>query len=702
MKSPATRGNSDTVSLFPFLAVLLCTMGALLVLLVVLAQKAKEQALDDVVSQAQATPRDLPAADQAAAEEAKQLAQQLQQLHRYQQQLASLRAEAEAKQRDSQLRLSHLEEHTRRLEHELARLYLASEQLKATEKTQIVDQKQADHELVRLKELIEEGQQELEKLRQDSHGKRSYAIIPYRGPRGTARRPIYVECSSEGVVIQPEGIRLTAKDFIAPFDSGNPLAKALRAARELLNDRAAKMGESEPPDPYPLLVVRPDGIEQYAAARTAIESWDADFGYEFINDQWSLQYPESDPELAQAMRHAVMQGRERIAMLIQAAPRRYGRLGLSTPSGRHATGGSGQMAGNAHGTSTGSGWDTTNTQSTSSQAAANQAGSMGGLAGGNAERDAKWGAGAQPGKGTGTTAGHTTLSGSPGTRSLQAQDQATGDLAANGQLGGFSSGQGTRNPSPGSDYTETATQGAYAGSTYTGSTSRGSTNDLGRYGEPIPPGAGTGSQPTGPQTASPGNATQFAASEARGGQAGSPGTSSATTSGGSSFGSSSTQNSSASRGGPSSAQASGGIHSTSNSPNNGSGSSGNSLAFQKPEQDAVPIRRPIQVVIRQDRIVILQSRQADENTASNGSMISLNQPTRQVMEEFVKALRKHMNDWGLAGNGLYWRPVLHLNVGPRGQQQATRLTPLLESSGIEIDSAHTARQNGPVPVQATR
>jgi len=37
MTKRATRDNSSSVGLFPFLAVLLCTMGALLVLLVVLA-----------------------------------------------------------------------------------------------------------------------------------------------------------------------------------------------------------------------------------------------------------------------------------------------------------------------------------------------------------------------------------------------------------------------------------------------------------------------------------------------------------------------------------------------------------------------------------------------------------------------------------------------------------------------------------------
>jgi hypothetical protein len=124
--------------------------------------------------------------------------------------------------------------------------------------------------------------------------------------------------------------------------------------------------------------------------------------------------------------------------------------------------------------------------------------------------------------------------------------------------------------------------------------------------------------------------------------------------------------------------------------------------MEKPQRGAVPIRRPIQVVIRQDRMAILQSRHAGENSSYGGAVISLNQPTEQVMEEFATALRAHRKDWGLAGNGLYWRPVLQLNVGPRGQQQAIRLAPLLEGSGIEIDRSHTARQNGQVPAQATR
>ena len=44
MNRVASADNSDAMSLFPFLAVLLCTMGALIVLLVVVAHQSRLQA----------------------------------------------------------------------------------------------------------------------------------------------------------------------------------------------------------------------------------------------------------------------------------------------------------------------------------------------------------------------------------------------------------------------------------------------------------------------------------------------------------------------------------------------------------------------------------------------------------------------------------------------------------------------------------
>ena len=64
-------------------------------------------------------------------------------------------------------------------------------------------------------------------------------MVPYDGPNRTRRRPIYIECTADRVIIQPEGIVLSAADFGGPTGPGNPLASAVRAARDHLVETAA-------------------------------------------------------------------------------------------------------------------------------------------------------------------------------------------------------------------------------------------------------------------------------------------------------------------------------------------------------------------------------------------------------------------------------------------------------------------------------
>ena len=152
-----------------------------------------------------------------------------------------------------------------------------------------------------------------------------FAIIPYDGPNQTHRRPIYLECRADAVVLQPEGIVFRESDFAGSLGPGNPLASALRAVREYLADRGAfdPRGDGEP---YPLLLVRPQGILTYYAAREAMQSWAADFGYELIEDDWKLQFPAPDPQLAKVVDRAIAQPRAELAaeaMLHRARPGRH-------------------------------------------------------------------------------------------------------------------------------------------------------------------------------------------------------------------------------------------------------------------------------------------------------------------------------------------------------------------------------------------
>ena len=98
----------------------------------------------------------------------------------------------------------------------------------------------------------------------------------------------------------------------------------------------------------------------------------------------------------------------------------------------------------------------------------------------------------------------------------------------------------------------------------------------------------------------------------------------------------------------------------------------------------MPIRRPVQVVVRQDRLVILPEKRVAQSPAGHARTVRLATRTSEAIDEFVSSLWEHMDEWGIAGVGMYWRPVLVLNVHRDGRARASDLKTLLENSGLEV------------------
>jgi hypothetical protein len=46
-----------------------------------------------------------------------------------------------------------------------------------------------------------------------------------------------------------------------------------------------------------------------------------------------------------------------------------------------------------------------------------------------------------------------------------------------------------------------------------------------------------------------------------------------------------------------------------------------------------------------------------------------------------------MDRWGIAGRGMYWKPVLKVQVIPGGENRFKDLQTLLEDSGLDVQSA---------------
>jgi hypothetical protein len=311
------RRNSISPNLFPFLAVLVCTLGTLILLLALVSQQANDSAEKLVQEETESAKR--------YAEEERWEAEKLIEFRDKQtRELENRRSE-----------LAHLEDHARRLRDELESLreeVLAAEQEQDPKATAEIQ-----HRLVALRSQTEREKELIRDLETERDGRPPrVVIVPYRGGNGTDRRPIYIECTSAAVIIQPEGVRITASQLDGPMGPGNPLDAALRAVRS----HWQKNDPGSPP-PYPLLLVRPTGIHAYAACRIAMSTWDDQFGYELIPESLELAFPEKDPlletKLIAAVDDAVARGRSRMA----GAPARYPRFSPDQVPYRSSSGGGG-------------------------------------------------------------------------------------------------------------------------------------------------------------------------------------------------------------------------------------------------------------------------------------------------------------------------------------------------------------------------
>lgn len=315
----SARGEQSAFSLFPFLAVLLCTMGAMVVLLVAMAHVSRQKASREAeiaAAQAEAAKLAVDSPERRAAE------QTLEEARRFAEEVARLKGLGEERLVEEQERLSGLEDHLRRLKDEAESLKAETIELIAVEQENFDDEKIARQELQRLNELIGELEDEIDEMKHAATGReRRFAVVPLRDQAtGTLRPPVYYECGAEGVTLQPEGIELTVEDLVAPKFS-SPVAAASRAVTRFYEEHPEARAANEVGRPYPLLVVRPDGVESYYRTRAALEQTGVDYGYQPIGDDWPMEYGDANSLLAQWVEDALDTARQERRGLARIVPR---------------------------------------------------------------------------------------------------------------------------------------------------------------------------------------------------------------------------------------------------------------------------------------------------------------------------------------------------------------------------------------------
>ena len=159
------RGQQQAFSLFPFLAVLLCTMGGLVVLLVAMAHVSRQKASREAVVAAEVAQQEAQRlAEQAALEgpERKEIESALAEAAEAETRFAILRDDAKIRLAQEQQRLSDIEQHIARLRDEEERLMVKINELLATQEEHYGAHEDAVAELERLNTLIGQLEEELE------------------------------------------------------------------------------------------------------------------------------------------------------------------------------------------------------------------------------------------------------------------------------------------------------------------------------------------------------------------------------------------------------------------------------------------------------------------------------------------------------------------------------------------------------------
>ncbi len=318
-RNSSAKGNP--VSLFPFLAVLLCTMGSLLGVLLIMADLAKherQEALNEQQEELDQKEEEKSVVSEDV--EKPDYEQLLAQIEEKKKRIREIQEQLNSRLTASRLALSGIESELGDLRTQVE--LLRNDALKLGGQLEALDTEFLKEQLASMESELADKKKELEGLREKNRDtKPGLAVIPHKGQYNTNRYPIYVVCTSHGVVLQPEEIYLTASDFACNLSLGSPLEAAMRAKREYLLKQNA-FDPVEDGEPYPLILVRPDGIEYYYAARMAISAFGDDFGYKLIGEKQAddLVYPPEDSEMTAAIQEAVDRARINMREMAKMAP----------------------------------------------------------------------------------------------------------------------------------------------------------------------------------------------------------------------------------------------------------------------------------------------------------------------------------------------------------------------------------------------
>ncbi|MBN8629173.1 MAG: hypothetical protein J0M17_27180, partial [Planctomycetes bacterium] len=107
---------------------------------------------------------------------------------------------------------------------------------------------------------------------------------------------------------------------------------------------------------------------------------------------------------------------------------------------------------------------------------------------------------------------------------------------------------------------------------------------------------------------------------------------------------------------------------------------------------STPLTRPIQLYMSADQATLFSDRGIPDK------QVQFSGGTEESIDTLVAQVWDHVKGWGLAGRGMYWKPVLSVHVAPDGAARFNEFKQLMAGSGLEVVGKQiaVAAPSGPV------
>ena len=367
--------STQSVALFPFLAVLVCTMGSLIFLLLVTTRMLADKASETVTDAAPSVPQlpvmsiglpdpslepttvafptapDLDAKPDEPVTDIRAIA-----IEQRQRELDGLiaqwkgRADELASAREDRARVLALRQQLHKagalrvgaMKKELLELETKLGGM-AGELSATATGAGSAKERIELEAQLRELKRRLRAAQQTQDEDSKFEVVPFDIVSGTSRRPILIECTGGGMRFVPENVSIRRSDLAGFSHQVNPI---IVGANALINYWTAySLRQENParePEPYVLLLVRPSGTISYYKAMEMLGDLKQPHGYELLEEDTELQFPPLDPGAKAACESAVYR-------LITERNQVMERAGFGSLTRSAVGGGGGVLGGNVKG-----------------------------------------------------------------------------------------------------------------------------------------------------------------------------------------------------------------------------------------------------------------------------------------------------------------------------------------------------------------